>query len=46
MKLFKPVKPVHVKTRSARECRALLSARRLVVGKIRKVEMHLGGTLK
>ena len=43
VKLFKPV---HVKTRAARECRALLSARRLVVGEIRKVENHLRGTLK
>ena len=43
VKLFRPV---HVKTRSARECRAVLSARRLVVGEIRKVENHLRGTLK
>ena len=43
MKLFKLV---HVKTPAARECRALLSARRLVVGEIRKVENHLRGTLK
>ena len=43
VKLFRPV---HVKTRSARECRALLSARRLVFGEIRKVENHLRGTLK
>ena len=43
VKLFRPV---HVKTRTARECRALLSARRLVVGEIRKVENHLRGTLK
>ena len=39
-------KPVHVNTRAARECRALLSARRIVVGEIRKVENHLRGTLK
>ena len=43
MKLFRPV---HVKIRVARECRALLSARWLVVGEIRKVENHLRGTLK
>ena len=42
VKLFKPV---HLKTWAARECPALLSARRLVVGEIRKVENHLRGTL-
>lgn len=39
-------KPVHVKTRTARRHRALLSARRLVVGEVRRIENHLRGTLK
>ena len=37
---------MHVKTRTARECRALLSVGRLVVGDISKVQNHLRGTLK
>lgn len=39
-------KPVHVKTRTARRYRALLSARRLVVAEVRRIENHLRGTLK
>ena len=43
MKLFKSVQ---VNPRSARESRVLPSARRLVVGEMRKLEKHLRGTLK
>jgi len=39
-------KPVHVKTRIARRYRALLSARRLVVAEVCRMENHLRGTLK
>ena len=38
--------PVHLKTRSAGKCRTLVSAHRLVVREIRKVENHRRGTLK
>ena len=44
--LVKLFKSVHVNPRSARESRVLPSARRLVVGEIRKLEKHLRGTLK